>query len=119
MAERTPLYLDFEEGRVVEFVEGTDTFPPSISSLATFLTVTENYNITNDDDIINCSGTFSVTLPGVITGRKFTIINSWIGEITVLVNDAETETINVEYNIILQSGDGMTVVGAVNKWLII
>jgi hypothetical protein len=56
-----------------------------IGTVSPIKTVTTTYSATNSDGTINCTGTFTLTLPstGVPTGKKYLIKNISTGTITV------------------------------------
>ena len=54
--------------------------------------VTSTYTVTQDDYLINASGTFNVTLPSAvgIQGKLYTIKNSDVGIITIITTSGQT-----------------------------
>ena len=70
---------------------------------------TTTYNITSDDYYVDCSGTFTVTLPTSvgITGKLYIIKNSGVGTITV--NTTSSETIDGSLSFLLTQYDTLQV----------
>ena len=85
-----------------------------------YVSKTEAYTLTSEDDMITCSGTFAVTLPTItgITGKVFYIKNIGTGIITVGANNTETidgeatQSIDIQY-------DSITVVAGSSEWHVI
>lgn len=63
---------------------GNTGWSPS-STVGPIKTVSSTYSVTNSDSTINCTGTFTVTLPitGIATGKKFRIKNIGAGTVTI------------------------------------
>jgi hypothetical protein len=55
--------------------------------------VLSTYSVTNSDSTINCTGTFTVTLPitGIAVGKKFRVKNIGVGTITI------SSTANIDF----------------------
>lgn len=72
------------------------------------VTKTDDYTITDDDAVILCNGTFTLTLPTAvgIDGRIYTIKNIGTGEVTIdgngdeTIDDGKTATLTDQYEVI-------------------
>jgi len=74
--------------------------------------VTDTYSIIADDEVILCSGTFTVTLPGAGSseGKVFYIKNTGSGTVTIssdeTIDDDDTYDLGSQYDFISVVSDG-------------
>ena len=74
--------------------------------------VTDTYSIIADDEVILCSGTFTVTLPGAGSseGKVFYIKNTGSGTVTIssdeTIDDDDTYELGSQYDFISVVSDG-------------
>jgi hypothetical protein len=81
-----------------------------------YVAKTATYTATEADYTIDCTGTFTVTLPTAVgrTGRQFNIVNSGTGIITVNTTSSQTiagqliVVISTQYNSIIVESNGAT-----------
>ena len=76
----------------------------------TIVEVTADYQVLPGDDIINCDGTFNVTLPDAVDAIKEVTITSTNGTITILADVA------IEQPSTLTTGASETFYLAQNMW---
>ena len=69
--------------------------------------VTANYTALDTDNIIQCTGTFTVTLYTAVQDDGMTIVNIGTGEITL-----GTETVNGVTDMILDANSSVTIFGS-------
>ena len=81
--------------------------------------VTSTYTVTQDDYLINASGTFNVTLPSAvgIQGKLYTIKNSSIGLISVKTTSGQT--IDGITNVNITTNNSLQVQSDNSNWIII
>lgn len=82
--------LTTERGTTPQYL--IDGIPIDVSGADTIIEVSANYQATINDDIIVCTGTFTVTLPLLANTFKKVIIKSTTGTITVDGNGSPVET---------------------------
>lgn len=84
-----------------------------------YVAKTGNYTVTAADFLIDCTGTFTVTLltAASIAGREFEIKNSGTGTITVDANS--TETIDGDLTKTLVQYDAMKIMSNGTNWIIV
>lgn len=83
-------------------------------------TKTSNYTLTENDEVVLCSGTFTITLPTAVgkTGKKYYVKNIGTGSITIDPNG--TETIDSNSTIIIRTRNAALAIVSDNaNWRII
>lgn len=116
MAVRTPLYLDFANGEIVEFTGG-DTI--SGGNVFTYGDGTGTYTVNTNDMVVYATGTGTINLPDVdaTSGYRFWIKNDGIGLITI--EPYLSDTIDSYTNLILSPGDAIDLMCIGTKWIIL
>lgn len=111
---------DFDK-RVKHFIGGVNRINPSIQTIPShpFKTVTADYSITADDFLIECDGTFTVTLPNVgdFPGKVYSIKNTGTGNVTVATRNNETID-GFTTKIITRRYDAPKIISNNSQWLI-
>jgi len=106
------IWLDSTVGDVrIIFADGEIR---SLSGRLKVVSKTSTYTITASDDVILCSGTFTVTLPTAsgIAGTTYHIKNNGTGTLTIdgdgseTIDGATTQTITAQYDSIQVVSDG-------------
>jgi len=77
------------------------------SGNASVTSVTANYTALDTDNIIECNGTFTVTLYTAVEGDGMTIVNVGTGEITL-----GTENVNGVKDVVLDSKSAIEIFGS-------
>lgn len=81
---------------------------------------TSNYTIVSTDYMVDCTGTFNITLPAAssVSGKEFVIKNSGSGSITILTSDSNLIDDNASGDIILIQYESLSVYSNGSNWVI-
>lgn len=90
-----------------------------MGTILNITTKTGNYTATPADEVIVCSGTFTVTLPTAvgITGKQYDVKNTGVGLVTVATTSSQL--IDGESSMMLPSKSNMEVVSDGTGWRIL
>ena len=118
-AVKRDTYLDTLTGLVYEYNGSAWVILNTDTNQDTQSTITSNYTLTVDDNLIICNGTFTVTLPTAVsnTNKKYIITNISKGIITLDANG--TETIQGDLTQFIYTDETLDVVSNGSNWFVI
>lgn len=103
----------------IKTTEPNSTLQVNGSVSKAYVAKTANYTLTANDHVVDCTGTFTITLPPAsgITGREYIIKNSGTGTITV--DGDSVEKIDGQLTQVLSQYESLTIVSTNTSWIII